>query len=108
MTVCHYPPGASKWNPIEHRLFSEISKRWAGEPLVSVKTVLHYIRTTHTDAGLRVSARFVRQKYRTGERIPQKKMDDLCVCTPRYPASMELYPVPLADLGNVKLFLSQP
>ena len=46
------PPGASKWNPIEHRLFSEISKNWAGRPLDSYETVLNFIRTTKTKTGL--------------------------------------------------------
>lgn len=56
VTVCHYPPGASKWNPIEHRLFAEISKNWAGVPLRSYETVLRYVRTTATITGLRVKA----------------------------------------------------
>ncbi len=79
VTVCHYPPGASKWNPIEHRLFSEISKNWAGQPLLSYHTALQYMRTTNTDAGLQVEARFVRAKYETGERVPQAEMDALCL-----------------------------
>jgi hypothetical protein len=79
VTVCHYPPGASKWNPIEHRLFSEISKNWAGEPLVSFDTALHYMRTTKTASGLRVRARLVRKKYPIGEKIPQAAMDNLAV-----------------------------
>ena len=44
ITVTHYPPGASKWNPIDHRMFSLISANWAGEPLVSYETILGYIR----------------------------------------------------------------
>ena len=79
VTVCHYPPGASKWNPIEHRVFSEISKNWAGKPLVSFRTALHYIRTTKTSTGLRVRARFVRKKYENGEKVPQSEMDALCL-----------------------------
>ena len=46
LTVAHYPTGASKWNPIEHRLFSEISKNWAGEPLDSYQKILRFIRST--------------------------------------------------------------
>jgi hypothetical protein len=69
VTVCHYPPGASKWNPIEHRLFSEISKNWAGRPLNSYETATHYIRTTITSSGLRVRARLNRKNYQLGERI---------------------------------------
>ena len=79
MTVCHYPPGASKWNPIEHRLFSEISKNWTGQPLVSFQTALHYIRTTKTDSGLQVEARYISNKYEKGEKVPQAEMDALCL-----------------------------
>ena len=73
VTVCHYPTGASKWNPIEHRLFSEISKNWAGEPLVSLQTVLNFIRTTKTSSGLRVSAMFNRKHYQCKEKIPKEE-----------------------------------
>jgi hypothetical protein len=70
--VCHYPPGASKWNPIEHRLFSEISKNWAGVPLQSYDTVLRYIRTTKTKTGLQVSAHLVKKHYSTKQKISRK------------------------------------
>jgi len=65
MTViaAHYPPGASKWNPIEHRLFCEISKNWAGRPLDSWETVLNYIRTTTTKTGLTVKAHLIGRRY---------------------------------------------
>ena len=56
ITVAHYPPGASKWNPIEHRLFSYISANWQGEPLRDYDTVLGLIRATTTDTGLRCRA----------------------------------------------------
>jgi len=65
VTVAHYPTGASKWNPIEHRLFSEISKNWAGEPLNSYPTILNFIRTTKTHTGLSVSAYLDRTHYPT-------------------------------------------
>jgi hypothetical protein len=71
VTVCHYPTGASKWNPIEHRLFSEISKNWAGEPLVSFQTALNFIRKTETSSGLRVSAILNRKHYACKEKIPK-------------------------------------
>jgi hypothetical protein len=77
VTLCHYPPGASKWNPIEHRLFSEISKNWQAQPLLSLATMLNYIRTTTTASGLRVHAHFMRRKYQKGERIPDKQFDRL-------------------------------
>src|SRR2546426_5741581 len=65
-TVAHYPTGASKWNPIEHRLFSEISKHWAAEPLVSYEKMLGFIRNTSTKTGLVVTAYLDRKQYPTG------------------------------------------
>jgi hypothetical protein len=75
VTVCHYPTGASKWNPIEHRLFSEISKNWAGCPLRDFETILNYIRTTKTKPGLRVTAELVVDEYPSGVKIPDNLMD---------------------------------
>ena len=75
--VCHYPAGASKWNPIEHRLFSEISKTWAGCPLRSFDAVLHYIRDTKTETGLTVQAHLVTKTYETGVKVPDEDMDAL-------------------------------
>ena len=54
VSVAHYPPATSKWNPIEHRLFCEVTKNWAGRPLDSYETILKYLRTTRTATGLRV------------------------------------------------------
>ena len=77
VTVTHYPTGASKWNPIEHRLFSEISKNWAGEPLTSYETILNRIRTTKTSTGLRVKAYLIQKKYVKGVKISNKQMKEL-------------------------------
>ena len=66
LTMAHYPTGASKWNPIEHRLFSEISKNWAGEPLDTYQKVLRFIRSTRTQTGLSVTAHLDRRYYPTG------------------------------------------
>jgi len=77
VTVAHYPPGASKWNPIEHRLFSEISKNWAGRPLDSYETVLNYIRTTTTSTGLKVTAHLTERKYEKGLKITDNQMRTL-------------------------------
>ena len=79
ITVCHYPTGASKWNPIEHRLFSEISKTWAGCPLRSFDDVLHYIRDTKTQTGLTVQAHLVTQTYEKGVKVSDREMDALNV-----------------------------
>ena len=65
LTVTHLPTGASKWNPIEHRLFSQISRNWAGEPLVSYETILKFIRTTRTESGLRCKAYLDKTIYET-------------------------------------------
>jgi hypothetical protein len=71
VTICHYPPGASKWNPIEHRLFSEISKNWRGTPLDSFETVTKYIRSTKTKTGLKVRARLIKKRYEMGEKVSE-------------------------------------
>lgn len=77
VTVSHYPPGTSKWNPIEHRLFSEISKTWAGCPLRSFDLVLDYIADTKTLTGLSVQAHLVTAHYPTGVNVPDEVMDSL-------------------------------
>lgn len=74
ITVCHYPTGTSKWNPVEHRLFSEISKTWAGCPLRSFDLVLHYLRATKTQTGLQVRAHLVTATYCTGVKVAQVEM----------------------------------
>lgn len=79
VTVAHDPPGASKWNPIEHRLFSEISKNWAGRPLDSYEAILNYIQTTATATGLRVQAHLVEQEYEKGIKITDDQMSELAI-----------------------------
>ena len=69
VTVCHYPPGTSKWNPIEHRLFSFISMEWAGHPLRSLDVMLDYIRGTTTKTGLKVAALLNDKHYSKGKKI---------------------------------------
>lgn len=75
VTVCHYPTGASKWNPIEHRLFSEISKHWAGQPLADYSTIVHLIRDTRTDSGLTVSCSLNTKRYPTGIKLTPEQTD---------------------------------
>lgn len=74
ITVCHYPSGCSKWNPIEHRLFSFISMNWAGKPLRTFKQTLSYIRGTVTRTGLSVKAWMIEKIYETGERASDEAM----------------------------------
>ncbi len=77
VTVSHYPPGTSKWNPIEHRLFSEISKNWAGCPLDSFTTIQNYISTTSTTTGLAVKAYIDSKIYPKGIKINAQQMNQL-------------------------------
>jgi len=77
--VCHYPTGASKWNPIEHRLFSHISLNWAGKPLRSFETMLAYIRGTTTETGLRVRAFLLEREYQRGIKVSNQEMKDLAL-----------------------------
>ena len=79
VTVAHYPTGTSKWNPIEHRLFSELSKNWAGRPLDSLETILKYARTTTTRTGLRVRARSIKRRYKKGIKITDAEMQALAI-----------------------------
>lgn len=75
--ICHYPTGASKWNPIEHRLFSEISKNWAGKPLRTFQTVVNYIQDTVTETGLTVKAFLVDLIFEKGLQYDQKERENL-------------------------------
>jgi len=77
VTVCHYPSGASKWNPIEHRLFSEISKHWSGQPLTDYQTILGLIGGTRTQSGLRVNCALTTKDYPTKIRVSNHQMDEL-------------------------------
>ena len=79
VTFCHYPPGTSKWNPIEHRLFSEITKNWRGKPLISFTVARDYIRGTRTEPGLRVKARLVKKKYEKGIKVSEKEMKEIAL-----------------------------
>ena len=69
VTVCHYPTGCSKWNPIEHRLFSQISLNWAGQPLRTFDTMLGYIRDTTTSTGLKVGAKLLTGVFAVGKKV---------------------------------------
>jgi hypothetical protein len=74
VTVCHYPRGAYKWNPVEHRLFGPISSNWAGQPLRTLPPMLALIRGATIETGLTVRARWVRKRYVTGVRASDREM----------------------------------
>ncbi|NMR31201.1 ISAzo13 family transposase [Arthrobacter sp. SF27] len=77
ITVCHLPPGTSRWNKIEHRLFSHISMNWRGRPLTSHDVIVNTIAATTTRTGLTVQAELDTSQYPTGVKIPDQQMKDL-------------------------------
>ncbi|MCP4753861.1 MAG: hypothetical protein GY866_23500 [Proteobacteria bacterium] len=77
VTVCHYPPGASKWNAIEHRLFSEINKNWRGTPLVDYETAYKYTASTKTTTGLETDAVIVGKQYQKGLKASKEDLGKL-------------------------------
>jgi hypothetical protein len=77
ITVCHFPPGTSKWNKIEHRLFSYISKNWRGRPLTSYEVAVNLIASTTTKKGLKVKCELDTNKYETGIKISDEEFDKI-------------------------------
>ncbi len=74
ITVCHFPPGTSKWNKIEHRMFSHITRNWRGRPLETVETAVNLIANTTTETGLRIRARLDPGKYATKIKVTDKEL----------------------------------
>lgn len=77
ISVCHFPPGTSKWNKIEHRLFSFISMNWRGKPLLTYQTIINLIVSTKTKTGLTVEARLNKKTYEKGIKISKIEMQQL-------------------------------
>lgn len=77
IAVCHFPPGTSKWNKVEHRLFSFISSNWRGEPLRDYQTIVRLIAGTTTAKGLTVTCRLDRRRYRVGRKVTEAEMATL-------------------------------
>jgi len=75
ITVCHYPPGTSKWNKIEHRLFAFISMNWKGVPLINYETIISLIGATKTRTGLKVKAVLDRNEYETGIKVSDQELE---------------------------------
>jgi hypothetical protein len=74
IVVCHFPPGTSKWNKVEHRLFSFISSNWRGEPLRDYETIVRLIAKTTTAKGLKVTCRLDRRRYPVGRKVSDKEI----------------------------------
>jgi hypothetical protein len=81
ITVCHYPPGTSKWNRIEHRMFSFITMNWRGRPLIGLRTIIELISATATSTGLTIQADYDSNWYPTGVKITNKEL----AAVPLYP-----------------------
>ena len=73
ISVCHFPPGASKWNKIEHRLFSQITKNWRGRPLETLEIIVNLIASTTTETGLKVQCRADLNNYQTGIKVTDEE-----------------------------------
>jgi len=84
LSVCHFPPGTSKWNKVEHRLFSFISSNWRGEPLRDYETIVNLIARTTTAKGLNVICRLDRRKYPTGREVSDDDMNTVNVARNRF------------------------
>ena len=82
--VCHFPPGTSKWNKVEHRLFSFISSNWRGEPLRDYQTVVGLIASTTTAKGLKVTCRLDRRKYTVGRKVTEDQMASINISPLRF------------------------
>lgn len=77
LCVCHFPPGTSKWNKIEHRMFSHITQNWRGKPLVNHEVIVQLIAHTRTTAGLKVRAALDRRLYPTGEKVSRTEFENI-------------------------------
>ena len=94
VTVCHFPPGTSKWNRIEHRLFSHITMNWRGRPLTSHEVIVNTIAATTTRVGLTVRAELDPGTYDTGVKVSDEQMAGLPAGPPRLARRLELHPSP--------------
>ena len=77
VSVCHFPPGTSKWNKIEHRMFCHITENWRGRPLVSREVVVNLIGHTRTKSGLRIRSELAENSYPTGQTVSDEQMQAL-------------------------------
>jgi Rhodopirellula transposase DDE domain len=84
ISVCHFPPGTSKWNKVEHRLFSFISTNWRGEPLTNYETIVRLIATTTTVAGLQVTCTLDRRKYAIGKKVSDAEMKTIQIVKDKF------------------------
>lgn len=96
--VCHFPPGTSKWNKIEHRLFSYISKNWRGHPLVDLEVIINLISSTTTEKGLRVNSIKDLRTYEKGIKVPDEVLDRLDLCMENWHGDWNYFLKPHVEL----------
>jgi Rhodopirellula transposase DDE domain len=82
--VCHFPPGTSKWNKIEHRMFCHISQNWRGRPLTSRQVVVNLISHTTTNTGLKIRARLDENPYPTGIKVADQEFNSIIIIRDRF------------------------
>ena len=80
IAVCHFPPGTSKWNKIEHRLFSFITQNWRGKPLINHEVVVNLIGATTTETGLRVTSKLDTNRYPAGRKVSDDELAVIQIC----------------------------
>jgi hypothetical protein len=84
MEVCHFPPGTSKWNKIEHRLFCHVTRNWRGQPLETYEIVVNLIGSTTTESGLKVHARLDASTYEKGRKVTEEEFDTVNITPSRF------------------------
>lgn len=84
ISICHFPPGTSKWNKIEHRLFSFISINWRGKPLLTYQTIINLITSTKTKTGLTILARLNKKIYKKGVKVSKEEMQSLNIVKDKF------------------------
>ena len=77
ITVVHYPPGTSKWNKIEHKMFSFISMNWKGHPLENYESIINLISATKTKSGLKIKAKLDQKKYKKGVKVSKEEFNNI-------------------------------
>jgi len=99
--VSHFPPGTSKWNKIEHRLFCHITQNWRGKPLRTFETVVELIANTRTQAGLRVKAKLDTRTYQKGIGVSKNDMNALSLCRDDFRGEWNYELIPRANLERL-------
>lgn len=99
ISVCHFPPGTSKWNKIEHRMFCHITENWRGRPLVSCEVVVNLIGKTTTETGLSIRSELDERSYPTGRKVTDEQMKGLSIKRDRFHGQWNYTIIPIDDIG---------